>query len=197
MRIFRALATNLVAIKTLYLIRHGESLFNKLFEIKKNPSVHLDSYLTPKGINQALDLKTEIRELKLGEIYCSTANRTLQTAWFSLAPSLRSKLHFCPSLVERIEHPKNLWNNPLGHQIEFPDFDFRRVQYDFVPCSIPETPLCFQTRILSTWKALESGTVCSTLTLVGHCDFFSYLLEILIGKRVILNNAEIIRVDFG
>ncbi len=86
---------------TFYFIRHGESLGNLQPNLIGGRSNHLD--LSPKGIEQALELGRQIKNtgLSFKAWYCSPANRTIQTAEYifkSLGYS--PELKICEELQE-------------------------------------------------------------------------------------------------
>lgn len=61
--------------KRLYLMRHGETLFNTLNKIQG----WCDSPLTEAGIQQAKDAAIFFKEIPLDHAYCSTAERASDT----------------------------------------------------------------------------------------------------------------------
>ena len=58
----------------LYLVRHGQSYFNKEGILGGNPE------LTPRGIQEANKVASILKEIKLSKIYCSKLKRAVQTA---------------------------------------------------------------------------------------------------------------------
>lgn len=63
-------------IRTIHLIRHGETNWNK----EKRAQGQLESVLTADGIAQAQNLKTRLQDIPIQEVYCSSSVRTRQTA---------------------------------------------------------------------------------------------------------------------
>lgn len=61
--------------KTLYLMRHGETVFN----VRKKIQGWCDSPLTPKGIEQAQRASEYFNNVKLDHAYCSTSERSADT----------------------------------------------------------------------------------------------------------------------
>lgn len=61
--------------KHLYLLRHGETLFNQRHKIQG----WCDSPLTPKGIQQAKAAAKILKDVKFDHYYCSTAERCSDT----------------------------------------------------------------------------------------------------------------------
>ena len=57
-----------------YLVRHGQSCFNKEGILGGNPE------LTPRGIQEANKVASILKEIKLSKIYCSKLKRAVQTA---------------------------------------------------------------------------------------------------------------------
>ncbi|NOU99064.1 histidine phosphatase family protein [Paenibacillus planticolens] len=60
----------------LYLIRHGETLWN----VERRMQGHLDSPLSSLGEQQALWLSYALKEISFEALYASSSGRTLQTA---------------------------------------------------------------------------------------------------------------------
>ncbi|MEF9967163.1 MAG: histidine phosphatase family protein [Longicatena sp.] len=61
--------------KTLYLMRHGQTLFNARRKIQGV----CDSPLTPLGIQQAQKTREYLKDINFDHLYCSTAERTSDT----------------------------------------------------------------------------------------------------------------------
>lgn len=62
-------------IKHLYLMRHGETLFN----VRRKIQGWCDSPLTPNGIEQAKKAKERIKDIHFDHYYCSTSERCSDT----------------------------------------------------------------------------------------------------------------------
>ena len=62
-------------MKDLYLMRHGETLFNQRRKIQG----WCDSPLTEAGINQAKQAKNTLSKIKFDHFYSSTAERCVDT----------------------------------------------------------------------------------------------------------------------
>ena len=65
-------------MKTIYLVRHGETLFN----VMERNQGQCDSPLTENGIRQAREAAEwfRARNITFGEVYCSTSERACDTA---------------------------------------------------------------------------------------------------------------------
>lgn len=77
-------------MKTIFLMRHGETLFN-VMDVNQG---QCDSPLTENGINQALAAKEWFKNQKIhfDSVYSSTAERACDTAWLvSWMPYERKK----------------------------------------------------------------------------------------------------------
>ena len=59
--------------KTLYLMRHGQTLFN----VRRKIQGACDSPLTELGINQAKHVSQYFKDIKLDHAYASTSERSL------------------------------------------------------------------------------------------------------------------------
>ena len=62
-------------VKHLYLMRHGETLFNVYRRIQG----WCDSPLTELGIQQAIAARNNIKDIPFDHYYCSTAERAIDT----------------------------------------------------------------------------------------------------------------------
>lgn len=63
----------------IYLLRHGQTLFNQKNLIQGS----CDSKLTAKGIAQAKAVKEYLDTINFAAVYCSTSERTLDTATYA------------------------------------------------------------------------------------------------------------------
>jgi len=66
----------LIKIKTLYLVRHGQTSWN----LEGRTQGSKDSNLTPLGLKQAEQLGQRLNKVQLDAIYCSPLNRAYSTA---------------------------------------------------------------------------------------------------------------------
>lgn len=71
-----------------YIVRHGETLLNSL----KKAQGWCDSPLTDMGIQTAIDLGTQLRDISFNAVYTSDTMRAIQTAKFILASSNNEKV---------------------------------------------------------------------------------------------------------
>lgn len=70
--------------KRLYLMRHGQTLFN----VRRKIQGHSDSPLTPLGIRQAEQVASYFNDKQLDHAYCSTAERSSDTIELVLKDAL-------------------------------------------------------------------------------------------------------------
>lgn len=63
----------------IYLLRHGQTQFNQKNLIQGS----CDSKLTPLGISQAKNTKVYLDKINFDAVYCSTSERTLDTAIYA------------------------------------------------------------------------------------------------------------------
>ena len=68
-------------LKTLYLVRHAESVWNSERRVQ---GTCLEVPLSPAGREQADLLGRRLRQLSFGHVYCSPAERALETARIAL-----------------------------------------------------------------------------------------------------------------
>ena len=101
-------------MKTLYLMRHGETMFNRQHRIQG----WCDSPLTDRGREQARAMGALLRErgVHFDAAYCSTAERasdTLELALAELEPSCR------PDAYERLKGLREMFYGDLEAQQDF------------------------------------------------------------------------------
>lgn len=101
-------------MKTLYLMRHGETMFNRQHRIQG----WCDSPLTDRGREQARAMGALLRErgVHFDAAYCSTAERaadTLELALAELEPSCR------PDAYERLKGIREMFYGDLEAQQDF------------------------------------------------------------------------------
>lgn len=102
-------------MKHLYLMRHGETLFNQRHKIQG----WCDSPLTDQGIEQAKKAKEVLKDISFDHYYCSTAERCSDT----LEIITSSPYHRLKGLKERyfgvFEGESEDLNPPIGKYDEF------------------------------------------------------------------------------
>ena len=76
----------------LYVARHGRSNYNDLKLFNSDPAV--DVHLTELGIEQAEALASELKDIKIDQIFVSQLKRTQQTA------EIVNKYHNAPVLID-------------------------------------------------------------------------------------------------
>ena len=130
--------------KTLYLVRHGESLHNA--RVIPNANLddmrYIDSPLTPKGISQAKALQRKFESYKPKLIICSPMTRAIQTCYYAtstLEPFQQPLVH--PLCTERLSYSCDIGSPCSILQKKFPHLDFHRLdppnawwyQPDYIP----------------------------------------------------------------
>ncbi|MDV3428458.1 MAG: histidine phosphatase family protein [Bacillota bacterium] len=80
---------------TLYFVRHGETLFNKLGRVQG----WCDSPLTELGILQAKALGISLADIAFNKVYCSTSERAIDTANYIIGKR-KIKIHYSKKLKE-------------------------------------------------------------------------------------------------
>jgi glucosyl-3-phosphoglycerate phosphatase len=103
--------------KDIYLIRHGQSTFNAIFDLNGVDPLHFDARLSPLGIAQVAATRPAASQIAPDLIVVSPLTRAIETAigLFGDAPMMISSLH-----RERLEHSCDLGRAPAALAKEFP-----------------------------------------------------------------------------
>ncbi|EGC36400.1 hypothetical protein DICPUDRAFT_31945 [Dictyostelium purpureum] len=202
-------------MKTIYLIRHGESTFNVAYDNKVDPYL-FDARLTQVGENQASQLSEHVMEhLKDVElVITSPLTRALETTKRSLSKLLESNSNI-KCIVSPLHREVLMTSDDNGRERsiiekEYPEFDFQSLEERWwIPEFCPElksdlsidthkvfmkTPFresesLFLERIRQ-FKQLLLSRPESNIAVVGHGDFFYYLLD---EKMEDIPNCKIIK----
>lgn len=107
----------------MYLLRHGQTIFNVIYgETRVDPGVH-DPVLTPRGREQARQAGAELKEAGVTRMIASPYSRALQTAAIiadvaqvpvTIDPRIRERSAFACDIGKPLDLLKRSW----------PDFDF-------------------------------------------------------------------------
>jgi len=113
-------------LKTLYLIRHGQSTVNAHRAATGVDPMHFDSPLSPLGHEQVAQARPAVRELPVELVVMSPLTRAIQTA-VGLFGDRR-----VPMVVEALSHERCGWSCDVGRQPHelaeaFPELSFHHL----------------------------------------------------------------------
>ncbi|MHB2167757.1 histidine phosphatase family protein [Alsobacter sp. R-9] len=110
-------------MKTLVLIRHGQSTFNEHYERTREDPGHIDARLTELGQRQAMAAREELASHEFDIVVCSPLTRALQTT--HLIFGHRSvPVHVTCRHRERLESSCDVGRSPAALKADFPHLDF-------------------------------------------------------------------------
>ena len=177
--------------KTLYLIRHGQSLANRDYD---ESSAYQDAGLTEQGIAQARALQKELEELQLELVVVSPLTRALQTCQNALPPSYSGPILVLPDITEVCSSYYSCGQKRSVVQPKFPStFDWSHVpmdgiwwwQYDKQHRS--ESNQNFTAR-MKNFRQFIAQRPETRIAVFSHGD---YLWDFLEGKRSYLANCQV------
>ncbi|CAF0734571.1 unnamed protein product [Adineta steineri] len=114
--------------KTLFLIRHGQSLANRDYD---ESSAYRDAGLTEQGIAQARALQKELDALQLDLVVVSPLTRALQTCQNALPPSYSGPILVLSEIAEICSSYYSCGQKRNIIQPKFPDtFDWTNIPMD-------------------------------------------------------------------
>ncbi|MBT4889211.1 MAG: histidine phosphatase family protein [Rhodospirillales bacterium] len=177
-------------VKNIYLIRHGQSTFNALYDLNAKDPLHFDAGLSDTGFQQAREASKAAIGLGVELIVTSPLRRALETTLTLFGglpvPILVSSLH-----REKLANSCDVGTPTPALAKTFPGLDFSHLddiwwhdgEKDTRGVSI-EPESVYQARIteFSQWISTRSE---NSIAVVGHRTFFHHLA----GHR--LENCEI------
>jgi broad specificity phosphatase PhoE len=174
----------------IYLIRHGQSTFNAIFELSGVDPLHFDARLSEIGIEQVAAARQAVSEIPVDLVVVSPLTRAVQTAMGlfgeATAPIVVTDLH-----RELLENSCDVGRSPSALSTEFPILTFDHLndpwwhvgQKDNRGVAVEPDHL-FAQRVtdFSRWLRARPEDV---VVVVGHGGFFRRLT----GRN--LRNCEI------
>ena len=163
-----------------YLIRHGQSTFNALYEIDGIDPMHFDARLSPLGLQQVAETRQATSELGVDLVVVSPLTRAIQTA-LGLFDGALTPIIVNDLLRERLHCSCDVGRPPGDLKAEFPQLSFDHLDHawwlhgkDNRPGIIAESEELLARRLgeFSTWIA---GRPEVSIAVVGHGEFFRRL----------------------
>lgn len=178
-----------------YLIRHGESEFNRRWAATGRDPLIRDAPLSALGHAQIEATIPLAQALRPDVVLTSPLSRAVQTAlglFGVTAPILVDPVH-----AERISNTDDVGSSPRELASRFPDLDFSSLDDPWWPVGplddlgVPvESDESFLARVDRFIRALQKRPE-ERVVVVGHGGFFGALC----GRR--LDNCEVARLDLG
>lgn len=171
----------------MFLLRHGQSYFNQLFNATRvDPGIE-DPELTPLGLEQAAAAAAQLARASLTHIIISPFTRTLQTAQPVLTMH-QASVRIMPEVREQAAYTCDIGSAPEVLANRFPQHDFAHLPARWWHDGI-ETTAQTQERAgaFRRWMAARGDS--ATTLLVGHWAFILALT----GTE--LANGEILEYD--
>ena len=177
--------------KTLFLIRHGQSLANRDYDESAD---YQDAGLTEQGIAQARGLQKELEQLQLELVVVSPLTRALQTCQNALPPSYSGPILVLPDITETCSSHYSCGRKRGVIQPKFPNtFDWSNVPMDdiwwwpFDQRNRSETSDRLNTR-MKNFRQFIAQRPEKRIAVFSHGDFLYDFLE---GKRSYLANCQV------
>jgi len=163
-----------------YLIRHGESTFNVLYEKTGIDLLHFDSPLSDEGFRQVARARPAVADLVADLVVTSPLTRALQTAVGLFedvsAPVIVSEIH-----RERLGNSCDVGRNPSFLTAEFPNLSFDHLDEvwwhdgEKDERGVPVEPYDLLSLRLSEFSRWINNRHEQTIVAVGHGTFFHRL----------------------
>ena len=177
--------------KTLYLIRHGQSIANRDYD---ESSAYRDAGLTEQGIAQAKALQKELEQLDLDLVIVSPLTRALQTCQNALPSSYTGPIIVLPEIAEICSSYYSCGQKRSILERKFPNtFDWSNIdmddiwwwEYDKKHRSESNE---YQHKRIEKFRQFIKERSENRIAVFSHGD---YLWEFLEGKRPYLANCQV------
>ncbi|KAM9957614.1 hypothetical protein ACTFIW_012580 [Dictyostelium discoideum] len=208
-------------VKEIYIIRHGESTFNKNYNEFEDPYL-FDARLTELGKEQANQLSGNVNSLlnNIELVITSPLTRALDTTKIALLQLIKDKSIKC--LVSSIHRELLTTSDDNGRiksiiENEYPEFDFSLINdqrwwipemdelielktnfsidtdqyFKKIPFRESESSLL---KRVEQFKQFLLSRPESSIAIVGHADFFYYFTQ---PHDLPLNNCQIIKLNLS
>jgi len=173
----------------IYLIRHGQSVFNAVYEPSIGDPLIFDAPLSPLGRQQSIETRAYVETLGIERVIASPMTRAIETALhiFENGPTIEID----PRARELLSNSCDVGRSPIDLAIDFPQLSFNHMNDPWWyqgaenEHGVAHEPLnVFNQRAAEfrDWLLTQSS---QTLAVVGHGNLFKAL-----GGRM-LNNCEV------
>ena len=165
---------------TIYLIRHGQSTFNALFDVDPVDPLHFDARLSPKGIQQVEAARHTVSNLQVDLIVVSPLTRAIETAVGMFSGAATSMIVF-DLLREQLGNSCDVGRSPTELAAEFPMLDFDHLDDPWWHNGekdhrgVPAEPTEHVDRRVAEFSKWISERPESSIAAVGHGEFFRRL----------------------
>jgi broad specificity phosphatase PhoE len=173
----------------MFLLRHGQSYFNQLFNATRVDPGIADPELTPLGREQAAVAAARLADAPLTHIIISPFTRALQTAE-PIVSMHRASVRIMPEVREQAAYTCDIGSAPEVLASRFPHHDFAHLPPVWWHDGI-ETAEQTKARARGFQILMASRIDSATTLLVGHWAF------ILALTGTALANGEILEFDPG
>lgn len=177
--------------KTLFLIRHGQSISNRDYD---ESSAYRDAGLSSQGIAQAKALHGELEDLDIELAVVSPLTRALQTCQNALPPSYSGPVLVLPDIAEICSSHYSCGQKRSVIQPKFPSsFDWSNVPMDDVWWWEYDKKRCmesqeYQQNRIERFRRFIKERPEQRIAVFSHGDF---LWEFLNGTRPYLANCQV------
>lgn len=166
-------------MKSVFLIRHGESTFNAIYaKTLVDPNL-IDAPLSPTGEAQVVHASAQARALKVELVVSTPFTRALQTArglFGEAHPLLVEPLH-----RERVTASCDIGRSPRLLAADFPDLSFDHIGDPWWHCEdvdtngIPQEPLDIVHERVAQFRDWLRARRETRIAVVGHSAFFFHM----------------------
>jgi broad specificity phosphatase PhoE len=171
----------------MFLLRHGQSYFNQLYNATRiDPGIE-DPGLTPLGLEQAAAAAARLADTPLTHIIVSPFTRALQTAQ-PIVKMHQASVRIMPEVREQAAYSCDIGSTPEVLASRFPHHDFGHLPTRWWHEGV-ETSEQTQARARSFQAHMAARSDSATTLLVGHWAF----IRALTGTA--LANGEILEYD--
>ena len=186
-----AAASNEEGSKTLFLIRHGQSIANRDYDESVR---YRDAGLTDQGIAQARALQKQLEDLQLDLVVVSPLTRALQTCQNALPPSYTGPILVLPEIAEICSSHYSCGQKRSVVQPKFPStFDWSKIPSDEIwwweyDRKHQDEENRYKIDRMERFRQFLRERPEQRIAVFSHGD---YLWEFLEGKRPYLANCQV------
>lgn len=166
-------------MKSVFLIRHGESTFNAIYgQTQVDPGL-IDAPLSPRGETQVAEARARAQALKVEVVVCTPLTRALQTA-----RGLFGEAH--PLVIETLHRERVVASCDIGRSPRLLAADFPGLCFDHLgdpwwhaedvdDSGIPQEPLEVVHGRIAQFRDWLRARPEERIAVVGHSAFFFHM----------------------